>query len=97
MAGNMCLFPHTFESAGEFPYFCMVHPWMEGIVTVGEAMMDGDKNGIPEELYDDPEEHDEKDATRTGMLSDGLLNQLQVKECRLQLKSKIQNIPTITS
>ena len=40
MAG--ATFSHTFESAGEFPYFCMVHPWMEGIVTVGEAMMDGD-------------------------------------------------------
>ncbi len=45
MAGTT--FSHTFESAGEFPYFCMVHPWMEGIVTVGEAMaddtmMDGD-------------------------------------------------------
>jgi predicted secreted protein with PEFG-CTERM motif len=32
MAGTT--FSHTFESAGEFPYFCMVHPWMEGIVTV---------------------------------------------------------------
>ena len=40
MAGTT--FSHTFESAGEFPYFCMVHPWMDGIVTVGEAMMDGD-------------------------------------------------------
>jgi len=36
MAGTT--FSHTFESAGEFPYFCMVHPWMVGIVTVGEAM-----------------------------------------------------------
>jgi len=35
MAGTT--FSHIFESAGEFPYFCMVHPWMEGIVTVGEA------------------------------------------------------------
>ena len=35
MAGTT--FSHTFESAGEFPYFCMVHPWMIGIVTVGEA------------------------------------------------------------
>jgi len=35
MAGTT--FSHTFESAGEFPYFCMVHPWMVGIVTVGEA------------------------------------------------------------
>jgi len=36
MAGTT--FSHIFESAGEFPYFCMVHPWMAGIVTVGEAM-----------------------------------------------------------
>jgi len=35
MAGTT--FSHTFESAGEFPYFCMVHPWMVGIVIVGEA------------------------------------------------------------
>jgi predicted secreted protein with PEFG-CTERM motif len=41
MAGTT--FSHTFEEEGEFPYFCMVHPWMQGIVTVGEAMMDGDE------------------------------------------------------
>lgn len=27
-------FSHTFEETGEFPYFCLVHPWMEGIVKV---------------------------------------------------------------
>ena len=32
MAGTT--FSHKFEEAGEFPYFCMVHPWMQGIVTV---------------------------------------------------------------
>ncbi len=32
MAGTT--FSHTFEAEGEFPYFCMVHPWMQGIVTV---------------------------------------------------------------
>ncbi len=32
MAGT--IFEHKFESVGEYPYFCMVHPWMEGIVTV---------------------------------------------------------------
>jgi predicted secreted protein with PEFG-CTERM motif len=32
MAGTT--FSHTFEAEGVFPYFCMVHPWMEGIVTV---------------------------------------------------------------
>jgi len=69
MAGTT--FSHTFEAEGEFPYFCMVHPWMEGTVTVQAAGEDEVEDAIPEELYDDPEEHDEKDATRTGMLSDG--------------------------
>jgi predicted secreted protein with PEFG-CTERM motif len=32
MAGGM--FSHTFEEAGTYDYFCMVHPWMTGIVTV---------------------------------------------------------------
>ena len=31
-------FSNTFDEAGEYPYFCMVHPWMEGLVIVGEAM-----------------------------------------------------------
>jgi len=35
MAGTT--FSHTFEAEGEFPYFCMVHPWMIGIVTVQAA------------------------------------------------------------
>ncbi|MFB5606882.1 MAG: PEFG-CTERM sorting domain-containing protein [Candidatus Nitrosomaritimum yanchengensis] len=35
MAGTT--FEHKFEAAGDFPYFCMVHPWMQGIVTVQEA------------------------------------------------------------
>jgi len=28
------MFSHTFEEAGTYDYFCMVHPWMTGIVTV---------------------------------------------------------------
>ena len=36
MVGNS--FSYTFEEAGEYPYFCMVHPWMAGMVIVGEAM-----------------------------------------------------------
>jgi len=31
-------FSHIFDEAGTFEYFCMVHPWMEGVVIVGEAM-----------------------------------------------------------
>ncbi len=29
---------NTFDEAGTFDYFCMVHPWMAGVVIVGEAM-----------------------------------------------------------
>ncbi|MEM2785529.1 MAG: PEFG-CTERM sorting domain-containing protein [Candidatus Nitrosotenuis sp.] len=35
MAGKT--FSHKFEEAGEFPYFCVVHPWMTGVVIVQEA------------------------------------------------------------
>jgi len=30
-------FSHTFDEAGDYPYFCMVHPWMTGMVIVGEG------------------------------------------------------------
>ena len=32
MAGTT--FSHTFEEAGTYEYFCMVHPWMRGIIQV---------------------------------------------------------------
>jgi len=46
MAGSS--FSHTFDAPGTYPYFCMVHPWMEGTVIVqgtgcgpGTVLMDG--------------------------------------------------------
>jgi len=35
-------FSYTADTVGEIPYFCMVHPWMEGLIIVQEAgaMMD---------------------------------------------------------
>jgi predicted secreted protein with PEFG-CTERM motif len=33
MAGTT--FSHKFDAEGDFPYFCMVHPWMNGIIHVG--------------------------------------------------------------
>ena len=33
MAGNS--FEFTFDDAGTYDYFCMVHPWMVGIINVG--------------------------------------------------------------
>jgi len=31
-------FEFTFDEAGEYPYFCMVHPWMTGEVVVNEII-----------------------------------------------------------
>ena len=44
MAGTT--FSHTFESAGEFPYYCMVHPWMTGKVVVGTTEPDEKKDSF---------------------------------------------------
>ncbi len=35
MAGTT--FSFQFDEEGDFPYFCMVHPWMQGMVYVGTA------------------------------------------------------------
>ena len=51
MAGST--FSHTFDDAGTFDYFCMVHPWMQGTVMVSaeemehsEEMEQGDMEGM---------------------------------------------------
>ena len=66
MAGTT--FSVTFDGydPGSYDYFCMVHPWMQAIVTVQEA-------GAEEEdtHMEDDEVHMEGAASATGMLSDG--------------------------
>jgi predicted secreted protein with PEFG-CTERM motif len=46
MAGTT--FSYTFDVEGEFPYFCMVHPWMQGIVNVGTGMVKEPRSVEPE-------------------------------------------------
>jgi predicted secreted protein with PEFG-CTERM motif len=57
----------TPTTVGEFPYYCMVHPWMEGLIVVQEAGTEAEHDG---EEHTGEEVHTE-DATATGMLSDG--------------------------
>ncbi len=56
-------FSHTFTDAGTFKYFCMVHPWMEGIVTVQAAMMEEEEEVMEEE-----------ETYASAMSSDGSVN-----------------------
>lgn len=57
MAGSS--YEWTPTTVGEVPYFCMVHPWMVGLIVVQEAGIEDDG----EEIH--------TDATASGMLSDG--------------------------
>ena len=66
MAGTT--FSHKFEAVGEYPYFCMVHPWMEGIVTVQAAGEEPDN--IPDLIVGAPSE---TETTVSGISEDGTL------------------------
>ncbi len=73
IAGNS--FEYTADTAGEIPYFCMIHPWMGGLLIVQEAGADdammGDEPMMVKELTEAYKM--ENEATATGMLSDGTM------------------------
>ena len=48
-----------FDEAGTYPYFCMVHPWMQGTVIVEAEDDHGDDHG-EEMSHSDDMGHDEK-------------------------------------
>ena len=31
-------FSHIFDTPGQYPYFCLIHPWQTGLVIVGDSM-----------------------------------------------------------
>jgi len=79
MAGSE--YTWTPEVVGEVPYFCMVHPWMAGLIIVQEVEAeehedDGHGNQSEQSLTHEEDNmldvhFPEGDATTTGMLSDG--------------------------
>ena len=73
MAGG--LYEYSPDTVGEIPYFCMVHPWMQGLIIVQEV--EAEEETHDEDTMDDHGDdegemmHTEGNATATGMLSDG--------------------------
>jgi len=70
-AGGM--FTYKFEEAGTYDYFCMVHPWMVGIVTVSaehEETGDGEMGGHEMEGEEGMPHSDEHAASGVEDLSD---------------------------
>jgi predicted secreted protein with PEFG-CTERM motif len=63
-------FSHMFEEEGEFPYFCLVHPWMQGTVIVQAA---GEEEHTDEEHTDEgiDEEHEHDAHGAIVMFQDG--------------------------
>ncbi|MDH3361888.1 MAG: PEFG-CTERM domain-containing protein, partial [Nitrosopumilus sp.] len=64
MAANS--FEWTPTVVGEVPYFCMVHPWMKGLIIVQEVEAEKEDHDDNGEMM-----HMEGAASATGMLSDG--------------------------
>ena len=71
-------FTVKFDDVGEYQYFCLVHPWMSGMVIVQEAMADGDSMMDDDSMMmeddsmmDDGMMMTAQDASVMGMLSDG--------------------------
>jgi len=63
-------------TVGEQPYFCMVHPWMQGVIIVQEVEAEEETHdeGMDDHGDDKGEMmHPEGDASATGMLSDGTI------------------------
>ena len=73
-------FSHTFDAVGEYQYFCMVHPWMAGLVIVQEASDDAMTDDTHDDAMTDDETHDDMvtddmtmsdEPTMVGALLDG--------------------------
>ena len=56
---------------GEYPYFCMVHPWMQGTIIVQEVGAAEDDHGDDHGDHMDDAGHLTAEASATGMMSDG--------------------------
>ena len=60
-------FSHMFHEPGEYPYFCLVHPWMDGIIVV-QGPVEHDEHDEHEHDHSEPTKSDVSAST---MLSDG--------------------------
>ena len=59
------------EEPGEVPYFCIVHPWMEGSIIVQEAKSDHDMEKDSHDMEKDSHDMEKDEPSVQGMLSDG--------------------------
>ena len=75
-------FEYTADTVGEIPHFCIVHPWMTGLIVVQEAGADDDMNMEDPSATgaDDDMRMNMEDPSATGMLSDGTMIKVYASE-----------------
>ena len=49
-------FSYTFDAVGTYPYFCMIHPWMQGTVMVQATLAEMEKEMAEEEMMESERE-----------------------------------------
>lgn len=86
MAGTT--FSFQFDNEGDFPYFCMVHPWMNGIIHVGTLSAEKPSSPSPELISEKPTMESEVAVTLdhkisggkvTSMIADGNANSVIIE------------------
>lgn len=76
-------FSHKFEESGIYDYFCMVHPWMQGILVVGQ----GTARPAPEP---EPDDHIDLDIWMEQRVYD--INTVAVLNIEISGNTRSQNI-----
>lgn len=69
MAGTT--FSFQFDNEGDFPYFCMVHPWMNGIIHVGTVSAEKPSSPTPELISAKPTMESRVEVTLDHKISGG--------------------------
>jgi predicted secreted protein with PEFG-CTERM motif len=94
------IFSVQFDEEGDFPYFCMVHPWMEGIVHVGTT---GDEKPIsakPELISSELTMESQVKVTLDHMISGGHVTSMmadgEVNSVIIQMNTQDQGEITVT-
>ena len=92
-------FAHKFDAEGDFPYFCMVHPWMNGIIHVGTGSSEPSP-AEPEVVSANPETDSRVDVKLQNEISGGKVSRMiadgNTKSVIIELNSTEQGHITIT-
>ena len=83
IAGNS--YEWTPDTAGEFPYFCMVHPWMQGLIIVQEA------EAAEEEHMEEAVEEVMEETVEEEVMEEAVEEETEVMEEELMVEETVED------